>query len=66
MISLDSIKAPHYNNLVKYVYNKEVAKYLTRDIYTSEKDVLSFFQKARSKKAFPDEFSAIIVDGQLS
>ncbi len=65
MLQLTSFKENHYNDFVRYVCSSQVAKYLTRDVYQSDHQARIFFENAKTKNTFPNEFLAILLNGKL-
>lgn len=58
-ITLRHLRQDDYTDIQKYICNPEVAKYLTWQVYTQEKDITDYFNKALTKITYPDEILGI-------
>ena len=64
-VTLRHLNQGDYKDVREYVCNPEVAKYLTWQVYTQEKDVKDYFHKVLSKTACPDEVLGIEYQGKI-
>jgi len=64
-VTLRHLNQGDYEDVRDYVCNPEVAKYLTWQVYTQEKDVRDYFNKSLPKIACPDEVLGIEYQGKM-
>lgn len=65
MITLEHLSFVNKEDIIHYITNIDVSRYLTWKPYTEAEDIESYMQYAFSCNAFPDEIMGIFSEGKM-